>query len=242
MTNLLRYADLQRVVKNTTYQNGGLGASSVGGNQSRSWTDNGCRIYRTPNITGVHNGSGTANWGGWRISFTTTDTPKSVLIKGHTYLFFCNVKGKSDSEGTNCGWAFNWGWDGDSALVPKPTSLYKDITIPKGNDIDKTLSWVFKIEDDIDKVCANAFTSGWVVGNTYQSYKYLHVGYNYTDTGDVGTDVYLSNFALYDITDVSTKIEYNKNGTINALTVNCLVDELSTGAYGLNRFNDVIED
>lgn len=241
MENLLKYADLQCVTKNK-YGGGGLGSNAVGSNQSRSWTDEGCRIYRNPNVTGSLNGSGVGNWGGWRIAFTTTNTPKSVLVKGHTYLFFCNVRGKSDSQGTNCGWAFNWGWDGDSALIPRPTTLYKDMNIPIGNDINKTLSWAFKIEDDIDKVCEKAFTSGWVVGNTYQSYKHLHVGYQYTTTGSVGTDVYLSNFNMYDITDYASKISFNKNGVVDALTINCLVDAFSMNKYGLLSADDIIED
>jgi hypothetical protein len=57
-------------------------------NCSCTLTDDGYRIYRTPNTNNSSSGGSNSMWGGFVLNFSTPP-----FIKGHTYIIAFNVKG-----------------------------------------------------------------------------------------------------------------------------------------------------
>ena len=54
------------------------------------------------------------------------------------------------------------------------------------------------------------------MGNTYLSYNHFGVGFDYRSTGALGTDLYIRNFQMYDITDDIVKgIGLESKGSFN---------------------------
>ena len=91
------------------------------------------------------------------------------------------------------------GWDRIAGVGPNPTYLARN-TIPANFNGEQDCYIIFKIEDDIVKV-ATENKSSYVQGNSYLSYRELCLNYSYTATGALGTDLYLTDFRLYDITN-----------------------------------------
>jgi hypothetical protein len=59
-----------------------------------------------------------------------------------------------------------------------------------------------------------------VVGNTYISYKEFKFGYSYTSTGSLGTDIYIKNLTMHDITnDIDNNINITKTGIVNVSNI-----------------------
>lgn len=184
-------------------------------------TDQGYHIYRPPNLTLANDGS--TMWGGLKLVNQKTDITATYddnrdnnwgLQKGHTYLVLCHASGQS-TNATNFGWANNMGWSG-GGLTPSPTQILNDC-IPANFNGEKDCAYIFTINDDVIKPCTSAYSS-YVVNTNYLSYRHMSLGWGYTSTGALGTDIYLTNFQLYDVTNSIGQIK--KDGSILFTTFN----------------------
>lgn len=198
-------------------------------------TDDGYRIYRTPNVNPTDNGS--TMWGGLIIKPYNMEN-KDVFIKGHTYILKFHIKGQT-SNAPDFGWSNLVGWGG-GGLSPSPSDVKYSSTPSNFNgEMDFFYKWT--INDDVRKVCTNSY-SNFVAGNTYLSYDGFKFGFSYTDTGTMGTDLYITNLRMYDITSGYTNIDVKKNGIV--LCNDCIeqdVNKLNMQNYGSILCEDIIE-
>ena len=180
-------------------------------------TDDGLRIYRPANYNPTNNGK--TMWGGMRLA-NTSDGGKHVynnndnpigLQKGHTYIIIFKVKGKSSNATSNYGWTNNMGWGG-GGLSPSPSNIEYDL-IPANFNGEKICWYKWTINDDIVKTCTTSYSYA-TQGNQYMSYADFAFGWGYQDTGALGSDVYITNLRLYDITNLDMS-NIQKNGIIN---------------------------
>lgn len=165
-------------------------------------------VYSPPNLTVANNGN--TMWGGLRINNLGV-TGTQLLIKGHSYIIKFHVKGKCSRSPEKFRWSYEMGWEGDPALATAPTNVTSDF-IPNPFNGEKDCFYRFTVSDDIYKVCAKSFGNNYVAGNTYLSYAHFCFNYPYGNTGDLGVDLYLSNFRMYDITSMTTNASFMKNG------------------------------
>lgn len=174
-------------------------------------TDTGYRIYRPPNLT--VSGNGNTMWGGF--VFKPFNANSNALVKSHTYIVAFEVKGKTSNAVSDIGWHNNVGWDG-GGLTPSPSNVViTSIGANWTSDDWFPFQYRFTINDDIYKVCTSSYSS-FVAGTTYLSYRDFKFGFGYTDTGSMGTDLYLKNFKLYDITTKTNSINISKQGVFQA--------------------------
>lgn len=193
-------------------------------------TDNGYRIYRPPNL--VYPDCGNTVWGGFKIDPITLSN--SILSKGHTYIILFDIKGKS-SNSASIGWTNNMGWGG-GGLTPTPSNVSYSIP-PKNFSGEHKVYYKFTINDDIIKTCTTSYSS-FVAGEKYVSYHHFYYGYNYESTGTLGTDLYITNLRMYDITD-SNGVSVNKNGNVDCVS---FVEGYDTCSFGSELLtNEIIE-
>ena len=177
-----------------------------------SCTDTGYRIYRTPNVNPTDNGN--TMWGGLVIRpFNARD---NALFKGHRYSLRFDVKGKSSNAAIDTNWNNNVGWNG-GGLTPSPSDIICDNPVVANFQSDIWLPFVYEwtINDDIIKTCTSSYSS-FVAGNKYISYRDFKFGFGYGATGSLGTDLYIRNIRMYDITTKQNLIKINRNGIISA--------------------------
>lgn len=173
-------------------------------------TDNGYRVYRPPNKT--QSADGDTMWGG--VILKPFELDSNFLIKGHTYIFLCHIKGKSNNTfadaitiNNNAGWAGRGG-------------LTTELSNVKGNNIGTNFNgeldfyYRFTVSGDIMKTCTTSYSS-FVAGTSYNCYRDWKIGFDYTSTGEWGTDLYFTNFRCYDITGGIDNFNINKNGVVN---------------------------
>lgn len=170
-------------------------------------TDDGYRIYRTPNKTVAADGH--VMWGGLVLNPMQAGT--YTFIDGHTYVIAFHVKGKSSESAYDFGWRNLVGWEG-GGLNPTPSNVeyYNPVTNNFNGEGDFWYKWT--LNDGVYKVCTSSYAS-YVAGNTYLSYAGFKFGWQYTSTGSMGTDLYITNIRMYDITD-NPSFEIPKNGVI----------------------------
>lgn len=173
-------------------------------------TDDGYRIYRPPNITFSSSDSSTRTmWGGFVMRFP--DTP---FIKGHRYIINFEVKGKTSQIPSDTYWTNNAGWGGHG-LDPAPSDVaIKNLPAEYNSDEWFLFSYAWTINDEIYKTCTSSYLS-FVEGTAYNSYRDFKFGFTYQNTGTLGTDLYIKNVRMYDITTTS-KVWLSKNGIMNA--------------------------
>ena len=209
-SNILAQVELSRI--NLQFANGLNKYTQT--NCQVTLTEDGYHIYRPPNLTTANNGN--TMWGGLLINNQTTRTiaPYNAsrdniwnLQKNHIYMFAFHAKGQS-SNSPSLVVESNMGWDRIAGVGPNPTYLARN-TIPANFNGEQDCYIIFKIEDDIIKV-ATENKSSYVQGNSYLSYRELCLNYGYTATGALGTDLYLTGFRLYDITNYMA--EFTKMG------------------------------
>lgn len=164
------------------------------------------RIYRPANLD-----QNNQQWGGLVIC-NTEITGNQILMKGHTYIIKFHVKGKSSNECEGLKWVYYPGLRIEaSGLIPSPINVtYNRPGVNFNGEMD--CFYKFTVSDDVYKVCT--YTHGnFVEGETYLSYHSFMYYWGYTATGTEGTDVYLSDFRMYDITDPE-KIQFENNSTV----------------------------
>ena len=209
--NLMSKIDFARAAK--VFQNGL--SSYTQANCQVTLTDNGYRIYRPPNVMNKSNGGSNSMYGGLKLVNQTSDTPAAYdaardniwgLQSGHTYLIAFHAKGQS-SVGVNFGWTHNMGNGVAAGITPAPTGLTNQ-GIPANFQGEKDCIYIFTINDSIIKTSTVTRTSSpkYVEGEQYLSYRHLTFSFGYSNTGELGTDLYLTNFRLYDVTSQLAQI------------------------------------
>lgn len=191
-------------------------------NCSVTLTTKGYRIYRPPNINPTDNGN--TMWGGLKLQIV------EKLLKGRTYIILFDVTGKSNNNATSWGFSNNMGWSG-GGLYPNPSDV-TSCNIGTNFLGSKTCWYKFTINDDVYKKCTASYSS-FVAGNTYPSYRDFMFGFDYQATGSNGTDLYLSNFRLYDITGSTINPRFTKNGLVD---ISDMVEGYSTMGIGKPGF------
>lgn len=174
-------------------------------------TDDGYRIYRTPNKT--LDTDGRVMWGGLIIQPFSADA--NALQKNHSYILRFELKGKTSNAVDDVRWSNNAGWQG-GGLVPTPSNIVcPTIGANWVSDDWITYTYSWSIPDDIIKTCTSSYSS-FVQGNTYISYRDFKFGFEYGNTGSMGSDLYIRNIRMYDVTTKTQEIKVNKNGIVQA--------------------------
>lgn len=232
MTNLAFLTDSAIKTKEYKY---GLG-NYMQANCQCSLTDKGFRIYRPPNKT--VSADGNTMWGGLKLDFVG-GLGYDVFVKGHTYILAMDVSGQS-SNSSYIDFHSNMGWS-SGGLVPQPTVTERG-AIPSNFKGNTTVYCKWTINDDVYKVCTSSYSS-FVKGNTYLSYRHISLGWGYSDTGTLGTDIYVNNIRLYDITGNSSGGgSICKNGVITNLSIYEKEDtQASINGFSEINVNDLIE-
>lgn len=181
-------------------------------------TDNGYHIYRPPNLTVANDGN--TMYGGMRlINATTTSLSHTYdptidnffkLIQGHTYIIRFHVSGQSSNAFATFDWTNQMGWGG-GGLQPTPSNVIKS-GIPSNFQGEQECFYKFTINDTISKTCTTTYSYA-TAGNEYLSYSHFGVGFSYASTGSLGTDIYITNLRMYDITN-GEKTSVNKVGQL----------------------------
>ncbi len=175
-------------------------------------TDDGYRIYRTPNIDYVNN-SPKVMYGGFLISNANNILN---LKDNHSYVLAFDIKGQSSNAASNTRWTNNYGWGG-GGLIPTTTGTVMNNPVTANfysPDDWCHFSMFFTISDGLYKVCTTSYSS-YIQGETYLSYAQFAFGFTYMSTGELGTDLYIKNLSLLDVTN-DTNINISKNGIINS--------------------------
>ena len=174
-------------------------------------TNNGFRIYRPANL--LYSEAGSTMWGGLVLTI-----PEGTFIAGRKYKLKLQYKGKS-TNGTQIFGAYMVGWSGYGAL-----GTFTGMTKIKTTDNITTSgfnteSW-HDIEITLEPTIANMYKAAVktehvkddsITGKMYYLLNQFKIGFGYADTGALGTDMYLKNFRLYDITDESGEISIVDN-------------------------------
>ena len=170
-------------------------------------TDDGYRIYRPPNKNPSNDGN--TMWGGFVMRF-----PQPPFIKGHRYILTFETRGQTSNAPSDFYWTNQAGWGG-GGLNPSPSDEVKK-NIPAGFNSQEwtTVSYAWTINDDVYKTCTSSYSS-FTQGTVYPSYRDFKWGFGYTDTGSLGTDLYIKNVRMYDLTTAS-QIEIFKTGVMEA--------------------------
>lgn len=199
MENLLAIPETGIVTKTWT---SGL-SSYTQANCQVSLTDNGYRIYSPPNLTTANDGN--TMWGGFVIKPFNIDS--NILQKYHTYIIKFHIKGQS-SNSAGFYWSNQVGWGG-GGLTPSPSNVSSSgISSNFNGECDCFYKWT--INDDVRKVCTTSYSS-FVQGTEYISYRDFKFGFEYTSTGSLGTDLYITDLRMYDITSLNQS-KANKSG------------------------------
>lgn len=228
-------AGVQEALTKKTFVNGL--SSYTQSNCQVTLTDEGYRIYRTPNVNPTDDGQ--TMWGGFVLDNTDNWLE---LKKGHTYIISFDIKGKSSTATHDICWSNHVGWGG-GGLSPNPSNVVclNPVTNNFNNDKWQHFSYKFTINDNIYKVCTLSYYI-YEEGETYLSYRHFKYGWNYYATGSEGTDVYINNIRMFDVTANSyIPLDMNKAGITNVTSVienndNCFIDK-----YGELNANHILE-
>ena len=229
MNNLLELTEYSLRKKEWNY---GL-SSYTQSNCSCTLTDSGYRIYRTPNVNPTDNGQ--TMWGG--LVIYPFNIASNILQKGHRYVIMFHVKGKSSNSVVDVYWSNNVGWPG-GGLDPNPVINRNTMNLPSNFNGETDVLYDFTINDDIYKVCTSSYGNGsFVAGNTYLSYNGFKFGFDYTDTGAWGTDLYITNIRMYDITNYTSSINLAKSGILSISALNEI-----DGNARINKYSEALSE
>lgn len=203
-------------------------------------TDNGYRIYRPPNIT--YNSSDTTTrtmWGGFLLQF-----PNPPLIQGHRYMITFDIRGKTTNQPTSTYWSNNAGWSGGSYGLGTDASDIKFTNIPANfnSNIWTPVIYEWTVNGPVYKTCTTSYSS-FTQGQTYPVFRDFKYGFDYVSTGSLGTDLYIKNIRMYDLTnkkniDISKKSIVSSEAIIEPLS-NIQAQFSISGEIKANQFYEI---
>lgn len=161
-------------------------------NLTLSATSQGFRIYSPPNIQ--YSSQNQTMWGGLILEPMKVS---NCLYTGHRYIITWHIEGQS-SRAMECYWSNQVGW-GQSPDA-SPTVNSKKI---QGANFNGSMDceYDFTINDNIFKTTGSSVHSPFEANTSYLAYAEFKIGYNYADTGTLGTDIYITDIKMFDITD-----------------------------------------
>ena len=165
-------------------------------------TSEGIRIYSTANATSD------STWGGLALSPMVSSR---CLIKGHHYRISWHVKGHSSRAMTDVYWTNNVGWGQYPDAEP---TVHKYVLPPSNFNGEMDCFYDFTINDDVFKTTTSDVHSGFEPNTTYLAYAAFKIGFTYQETGELGTDIYITNVKMYDLTSGDV-YNIDKNGVVN---------------------------
>ncbi len=178
-------------------------------------------------------------WGGMKIINATTSSISHTydpaidnyfnLIQGHTYIILFHVSGQSTNTFVNFGWTNQMGYSG-RGLMPTPTNVLYH-RIPTDFQGEEDCFYKFTLSDTISKVCTTTYSYA-TAGQSYLSYTHFQVGFEYQDTGALGTDLYITNLRMYDITNNDKNFSILKSGIIETNGIIERTNNLTSISYG----------
>ena len=175
--------------------------------------------------------NGQTMWGGLVIKpFNIAD---NILQKSHRYVLMFHVKGKTSNSVSDVSWSNNVGWGG-GGLTPNPVINRNTMKLPANFNGETDVLYDFTINDDIYKVCTSSYSS-FVAGNTYLSYNGFKFGFQYTNTGEWGTDLYITNIRMHDITNYTSRVNLTKSGILSISALNEI-----DGNARINRYSEAL--
>lgn len=160
-----------------------------------SLTNQGFRISRPSGLTVATNGY--TMFGGLVLHPFELDS--NILQEGHTYVIMFDVRGYTSNVPV-CYWSNNIGWEAPE-LSPILTGAITNNAIGKGfSSINYvTYRYEFTVNDSIYKKCEKSYQN-FVEGEYYLSYRDFFFGFTYKSTGSRGTELYIRNIRMYDVT------------------------------------------
>lgn len=175
-------------------------------------TDNGYRIYRPPNITYNSSDSTTRTmWGGFLLQY-----PNPPFVQGHRYILTFDIKGKTTNQPSSTYWSNNAGWGGGSYGLGTDATDIKFTNIPANFNSNTWTPVIYEwtVGGPVYKTCTTAYSS-FVQGQTYPVFRDFKYGFNYVSTGSLGTDLYIKNIRIYDLT-AGQQINISKKQIVTA--------------------------
>lgn len=192
---------------------------------SVTMTDKGIRLYSKPNWDGRSiEGSGWDTWGGLCLSPMETS---NCLINGHRYIIMWHCSGQTSVSMSDIYWTNNVGWGQAPDANPTRNAWY---TVPANFQGETDCFYDFTITDSVFKTTGDSVHSGFEANTTYLAYAAFKIGFTYRQTGALGTDLYLTNFRMYDITNGFQQCQYTKQGILDTTEVIELPSSLFTNA------------
>ena len=160
-----------------------------------SLTNQGFRISRPSWLTVATNGY--TMFGGLVLHPFELDS--NILQEGHTYVIMFDVRGYTSNVPV-CYWSNNIGWEAPE-LTPILTGAITNNAIGKEfSSINYvTYRYEFTVNDSIYKKCEKSYQN-FVEGEYYLSYRDFFFGFTYKSTGSQGTELYIKNIRMYDVT------------------------------------------
>ena len=160
-----------------------------------SLTNQGFRISRPSGLTVATNGY--TMFGGLVLHPFELDS--NILQEGHTYVIMFDVRGYTSNVPV-CYWSNNIGWEAPE-LTPILTGAITNNAIGKEfSSINYvTYRYEFTVNDSIYKKCEKSYQN-FVEGEYYLSYRDFFFGFTYKSTGSQGTELYIRNIRMYDVT------------------------------------------
>lgn len=172
-------------------------------------TSQGARIYSPPDWDGrAIEGHGWDTWGGLCLSPMKTS---NCLIAGHRYIVLWHCVGQTSVAMSEIYWTNQVGWGQSPDAAPTTNFLCRPGANFQG---EMECCFDFTINDTIFKTTGDTVHSGFEPNTSYLAYAALKLGFGYRETGPLGTDLYLSNFRMYDITGGAKQAEFTKSGLL----------------------------
>jgi hypothetical protein len=123
----------------------------------------------------------------------------NILQEGHSYVIMLDVRGCTSNIPV-CYWSNNVGWEAPE-LTPILTGVVTNNAIGKEfSSINYvTYRYEFTVNDSLYKKCEKSYQN-FVEGEYYLSYRDFFFGFTYKSTGPQGTELYIRNIRMYDVT------------------------------------------
>ena len=160
------------------------------------------------------------------------------LVESHRYVIYFELKGKTTNPVSDVYWSNEAGWDGTSNGLGASAINVSRSSIGANWESDAWTGYRYEWTcSAIYKTCTKSY-SNFIEGTSYNTYRDFKFGFDYRDTGSLGTDLYLRNFRLYDITDrTSSGVNLSKSGI---MTVSAFLETSAAGSAQMNIGSEVL--